>query len=191
MQCKQHLFLVNIFRPIFSSIVFLLLNFSIRAMPAQFFRLHYRSFFAADHQQVSRTPCAGFAPPYFQHFFYSPLIAPPIGHPRLSSLFYSDEARGLQHSTALNDLLLRAVVIAYEVAALFGTQTLHWFAFRGYFFAGGDAQLTPHTNKVLWGPRSPRQTHRYNYSTIQLLRRGTPRLYKYSQHFPSTPVALP
>ena len=96
----------------------------------------------------------------------------------------------LQHSTALNDLLLRAVVIAYEVAALFGTQTLHWFAFRGYFFAGGDAQLTPHTNKVLWGPRSPRQTHRYNYSTIQLLRRGTPRLYNYSQHFPSTPVAV-
>ena len=37
---------------------------------------------------------------------------------------------GLQHSTALNDLLLRAVVIAYEVAAPFGTQTLHWFAFR-------------------------------------------------------------
>ena len=148
MRCQQHLFLVNIF----SSIVFLLLNFSIRAMPAQLLRLHYRSFFAADHQQVSRTPCAGFAPPYFQHFFYSPLIAPPIGHPRLSSLFYSndvhrynstrllyfsDEARGLQHSTALNDLLLRAVVIAYEVAAPFGTQTLHWFAFRGYFLRAG------------------------------------------------------
>ena len=29
------------------------------------------------------------------------------------------------------------------------------------FFCGRDAQLTPHTNKVLWGPRSPRQTHRY------------------------------
>ena len=37
---------------------------------------------------------------------------------------------GLQHSTALNDLLLRAVVIAFEVATPFGTQTLHWFAFR-------------------------------------------------------------
>ena len=44
---------------------------------------------------------------------------------------------GLQHSTALNDLLLRAVVIAYEVAALFGTQTLHWFAFREYFLWAG------------------------------------------------------
>ena len=45
----------------------------------------------------------------------------------------------LQHATALNDLRLRAVVIAYEVAAPFGTQTLHWFAFREYFFVGGDA----------------------------------------------------
>ena len=40
--------------------------------------------------------------------------------------------RGLQHSTAQNDLRLRSVVIAFEVAAPFGMQTLHWFAFRGY-----------------------------------------------------------
>ena len=88
-------------------------------------------------------------------------------------LYFSDGARGLQHSTALNDLRLRAVVIAYEVATPFGTQTLHWFAFRGYFFAGENAQLTPHTNKVLWGtPFTP--------TIPQLLRRGTPRLYNYS-----------